>query len=118
DLVAACLPGRPSLTEVAAAVWWQPHTLPAGLDAPLTATAVYSPGGTMPVPDERGHTNFDETSATFATAMAVEVDTVTGRVTVLDAVLVSDCGVVINPMVVEGQHQGGFAQALGAALTE
>ena len=34
----------------------------------------------------------------------------TGRVTVLDAVLVSDCGVVINPTVVEGQHQGGFVQ--------
>ena len=118
DRIAACLPGTPTLAEVAEAAWLQPHTLPPDLDAPLAATAVFSPGGTTPVPDEHGHTNFDETSAASATALAVEVDTVTGRVTVLDAVLVSDCGVVINPTVVEGQHQGGFAQALGAALTE
>jgi carbon-monoxide dehydrogenase large subunit len=39
-------------------------------------------------------------------------------VAVLDALLVSDCGVVINPMVVEGQHQGGFAQGLGNVLFE
>jgi aerobic carbon-monoxide dehydrogenase large subunit len=37
---------------------------------------------------------------------------------VLDAVLVSDCGVVINPLLVEGQHQGAFVQGLGAVLLE
>jgi carbon-monoxide dehydrogenase large subunit len=118
DAIAACLPGEPTLPEVAATAWWHPHVLPPGLDAPLAATAVYAPGGTIPVPDEHGHTHFDETSAAFMTAVAVELHAVTGQVTVLDAVLVSDCGVVINPMVVEGQHQGGFAQGLGAVLTE
>jgi carbon-monoxide dehydrogenase large subunit len=29
-----------------------------------------------------------------------------------------DCGVVINPTIVEGQLQGGFAQGIGAALME
>ena len=48
----------------------------------------------------------------------MEVDPATGQVRVLAAVLVSDCGVVINPAVVEGQHRGGFAQGLGAALFE
>jgi carbon-monoxide dehydrogenase large subunit len=52
------------------------------------------------------------------TAVVVEVDIDTGDVTVLDAVLVSDCGTVINPMVVEGQHQGSFAQGLGNVLLE
>jgi carbon-monoxide dehydrogenase large subunit len=52
------------------------------------------------------------------TAVAVEVDPETGDVHVLDAVLVSDCGVVINPTVVEGQHQGGFTQGLGTVLFE
>jgi len=88
------------------------------MDPGLTATTVYSPGGTVPVPDERGHTNFDETYGAYMTAVAAEVDTATGRVRVLDALMVSDCGVVINPMVVEGQHQGGFAQGLGAVLLE
>src|SRR4029077_19030250 len=79
---------------------------------------VHSPGNTVPVPDERGHMNFDETFGSHATAVAVEVDIVTGHVTVLDAVMVVDSGVVINPAVVDGQHQGGFAQGLGNVFHE
>jgi carbon-monoxide dehydrogenase large subunit len=52
------------------------------------------------------------------TAVVVRVDPETGKVRILDAVLVSDCGVVINPMVVEGQHQGAWAQGLGNVLLE
>ena len=48
----------------------------------------------------------------------VQVDPATGAVRVLDAVLVSDCGVVVNPLVVEGQHQGGFVQGVGNVLLE
>jgi carbon-monoxide dehydrogenase large subunit len=118
DAIAAAMAGRPTFPEVAAEAWWHPHRLPAGVGPGLTATAVYTPGGTIPVPDEHGHTNFDETSGAHMTAVAVEVDPATGRVTVLDAVLVSDCGVAINPMVVEGQHQGAFVQGLGAVLLE
>jgi carbon-monoxide dehydrogenase large subunit len=110
--------GSPSFDAVAAEAWWQTHRLPPGIDPGLTATVSYTPGRTIPVPDEHGHTNFDETFGSHMTAIAIEVDPVTGRVTVLDALLVSDCGVVINPMVVEGQHQGGFAQGLGNVLLE
>ena len=91
---------------------------PPGEEPGLHETVVYTPGNTMPVPDANGHMNFDETFGAHMTAVAVEVDPETGDVHVLDAVLVSDCGVVINPMVVEGQHQGGFAQGLGAVLLE
>jgi carbon-monoxide dehydrogenase large subunit len=108
----------PTFAEVAAEAWWHPHRLPPGVEPGLTATAVYTPGGTIPVPDEHGNTNFDETSSAHMTAIAVEVDPATGRVSVLDAVLVSDCGVVINPTIVEGQHQGAFVQGLGAVLLE
>ena len=79
----------------------------------LTTTVVHSPGNTIPVPDERGHMNFDETFGSHATAVAVEVDPATGQVEVLDAVMVVDSGVVINPDVVEGQHRGGFAPGPG-----
>jgi carbon-monoxide dehydrogenase large subunit len=48
----------------------------------------------------------------------VEVEPVTGQVRVREVVMVSDCGVVINPAVVDGQNQGGFTQGLGAALFE
>jgi len=51
-------------------------------------------------------------------ACLVEVDKMTGEVTVLRYVVAEDCGVLINPMIVEGQVAGGVAQALGAALFE
>jgi carbon-monoxide dehydrogenase large subunit len=122
DRIAAGLRERgvadPTLADVAAEAWWHPHRLASGEVPGLQESVVYSPGKTMPEPDEHGHVNFDETFGAHMTAVAVEVDCDTGDVTVLDAVLVSDCGVVINPMVVEGQHQGGFAQGLGAVLLE
>ena len=103
---------------IAEEAWWHTHRLVAGEEPGLTATAVYTPGGTIPVPNEDGHTNFDETFGSHMTMVVVEVDPVTGHVDVLDAVLVSDCGVMINPTLVEGQHQGGFVQGLGNVLHE
>lgn len=55
----------------------------------------------------------------FATQIAeVEVDTETGEVEVLRIVAVHDCGKAINPMLVEGQVEGGVAMGLGYALME
>jgi xanthine dehydrogenase molybdenum-binding subunit len=48
----------------------------------------------------------------------VEVDKETGVVKVLKMVLVNDSGTSINPMVVEGQLEGGTSQGLGYALWE
>ncbi len=48
----------------------------------------------------------------------VEVDRATGGVQILRYVVAEDCGVLINPMIVEGQVVGGVAQAAGAALME
>ena len=46
------------------------------------------------------------------------VDRDTGTVTLRDLYAVDDCGVVINPMIVEGQVHGGLAQGIGQALME
>jgi carbon-monoxide dehydrogenase large subunit len=102
--------------RVAEVAWWHPHLLAPGTPLGLSEIAVYSPGFTGP--QEWGGANHDETYGSHATAVAVEVDPATGDVKILDAVLVSDCGVVVNPAVVVGQHRGGFAQGLGAALYE
>lgn len=51
-------------------------------------------------------------------ASVVEVDPETGRVAVLRTVLGHDCGVVLNPMIVDGQMYGAFAHGLGNALYE
>ncbi|MGD9955369.1 MAG: xanthine dehydrogenase family protein molybdopterin-binding subunit [Candidatus Nanopelagicales bacterium] len=49
---------------------------------------------------------------------AMEVDTETGMVTLRKYVAVDDCGVQINPLIVEGQVHGGLAQGIGQAMYE
>ncbi len=64
---------------------------------------------------------FDAGDSTFpfGTHVAVvEVDPDSGETQVLHYVAVDDCGVVINPLLVEGQIHGGVAQAIGQALCE
>ncbi len=51
-------------------------------------------------------------------AAIVEVDRETGRVAIEKYVVAHDCGVVVNPMLVEGQVMGGTAQGLGGILCE
>ena len=50
--------------------------------------------------------------------VAVEVDRDTGDVEIVKYVAVDDCGPQINPLLVEGQVQGGIAQSLGQVLFE
>ena len=80
------------------------HNLPDGLEPNLEAQYTYDPP------------NF---SWPFGTHMCVvEVDTETGAVEVLKYVAVDDCGVQINPLIVEGQVHGGVIQGLAQALFE
>jgi carbon-monoxide dehydrogenase large subunit len=51
-------------------------------------------------------------------AAVVEVDIETGVVAVRKLVVVHDCGRVINPLIVEGQLDGGLVQGVGATLYE
>ena len=48
----------------------------------------------------------------------VEVDPDTGVVEVVDVAISDDVGVIINPMIVDGQAHGGLAQGIGQALYE
>jgi carbon-monoxide dehydrogenase large subunit len=55
----------------------------------------------------------------FGTHVAfVSIDRDTGKLAIEKLVLVDDCGVVINPMIVDGQIHGGVAQGLGEAQRE
>ncbi len=49
---------------------------------------------------------------------AVEIDRDTGAINFLRYVAVDDCGKVINPMLVDGQVQGGIVQSIGQAMYE
>ena len=58
------------------------------------------------------------TTAAGVHAMIVEVDAGTMIPTILKYVVVHDCGTVINPIIVDGQVQGGVAQGIGNAFYE
>jgi len=51
-------------------------------------------------------------------AIEVVVDTVTGKVEVLNVHVSQDVGRVLNPIGLEGQMEGGIATGVGYALTE
>lgn len=68
-----------------------------------------------------GKASFEDpvSAQTFGAHFAeVEVDTETGRVEVLKLVAVHDVGKAINPLVVEGQIEGGATQGIGYAMME
>ena len=65
--------------------------------------------------------DFDQGGATFpfgAHIAVVEVDRDTGKVTLLRHIAVDDCGVVLNPLLVQGQQHGGVAAGVSQALYE
>jgi len=65
--------------------------------------------------------HFTEAQPTFPFGSHVavaEVDTETGKVTLLRHVTVDDAGIVVNPVLTEGQRHGGIAQGAAQALLE
>jgi carbon-monoxide dehydrogenase large subunit len=64
---------------------------------------------------------YDPPTSSYSNAVhvaSVAIDTASALVTVERYCVVHDCGRVINPMIVDGQVQGGIAQGLGEALME
>lgn len=62
--------------------------------------------------------NLSATYSFAAQGVAVEVDTETGQVQVLRIISANDIGRPINPMLVEGQLEGGIHMGLGYAMSE
>jgi carbon-monoxide dehydrogenase large subunit len=98
--------GNVTFAEIAHSANVRQEHLPAGVDPLLDATATYEPSETGGVFAYGAH----------AAVVAVEPDT--GVVEILDYVVSEDCGTMINPMIVDGQVQGGIAQGIGTALYE
>ena len=68
--------------------------------------------------DEHGLGNISMDYPCSAQVVVVAVDPATGAVTVESHVAVDDAGRAVNPLVVEGQIEGGAVQGIGAALSE
>ena len=94
-----------SLSEIAMLSYGDVKRLPLGMEAGLEAHYRYTPESMM-------------THATASHACVVDVDPVTGFVTIKRWISSEDCGVQINPAIVEGQIAGGVAQAIGVVLHE
>jgi len=93
------------LARIAAAArpGWD-HGRPQGVDAGLESTYYFVP---------------ETVTWSYASHVAiVDVDVELGQVKIEDYAITHDCGVVVNPMLVEGQVIGGAVQGLGGAMLE
>ncbi len=99
--------GSIGIREVARVWYRRPQDLPPDVDpAGLEVTSGYKPVR-------------DSGTFSYAThAALLAVDPYTGEVEILNYVVVEDGGVLVNPMIVDGQIYGGAAQGIGTALYE
>ena len=88
--------------ELARAAYHQSYRFP-GLSAGLQENAFYDPPGTF---------------SNACHCAIVDVDIETGGVRIERFLVVEDAGVLINPMIVDGQIAGGVAQGIANALSE
>jgi len=99
--------GRMAVADVARTWYRRPQDLPGDRD----------PGGlevTVGYKAERDTGTFSYAAHAAVVAVAPE----TGEVELLDYIVVEDGGVLVNPMIVDGQIIGGAAQGIGTALYE
>jgi carbon-monoxide dehydrogenase large subunit len=99
--------GRIAVAEVARTWYRRPQDLPPDLN----------PGGLELTAGYKAKRDTG-TFSYAAHAAVVAVDTQTGELELLDYVVVEDGGVLVNPMIVDGQILGGTAQGIGTALYE
>ena len=94
-----------SLADIAQATYFDPGSLPEGVEASLEASGRY-------------HAQLPAVWANATHVCTCEVDVDTGVVTLLRYIVSEDCGPMINPSVVEGQIAGGTVQGIGGVLYE
>jgi carbon-monoxide dehydrogenase large subunit len=91
--------------DIAKLAYGVPGMMPPDIPLGLEATARYTPSS-------------PSTWSNGCHIALVEIDRATGRVDIERYVVSEDCGVMINPNVVEGQIAGGIVQGLGGVLYE
>jgi carbon-monoxide dehydrogenase large subunit len=92
-----------SLADIAAEAW-DPKSLPEGMEPGLISSAAYSAKAQ----------NFPN----GVHICELEIDPETGAVELLNYSVVDDVGMVMNPLLLEGQIRGGIAQGIGQLLLE
>lgn len=140
----ASLDARRQILELAFTAPWSPDSLKKGLKSPddldikeglvyvksdpsrcVAVKDIVGPPGPAPVPQVIGRATRQDIPLSGPTAYTtmvsfadVEVDTETGKVTVLKLVNELDAGRIMNPEICENQSYGGALQSIGYALME
>ena len=97
-------PGKSvAFEEIARLAYLETQRLPEGVEPGLECTASFDPPGTF---------------SNACHGAIVELDPETMDVRIERYLVVEDCGVMVNPAIVEGQVRGGVAQGIAAALYE
>jgi aerobic carbon-monoxide dehydrogenase large subunit len=91
------------VAQVARVAYQQSHRIDPALGPGLRESATYDPDGTF---------------SNACHAAIVEVDIETGGVKLERFLVVEDAGILVNPMIVDGQVHGGVAQGIANALYE
>ena len=94
---------RMTVAEIAALAYFGGARRPPNMEPALTSTRSFDPQEVWP---------------NGCVVAIAEVDVETGRIAIEKLWSVEDCGVIVNPMIVEGQTAGALAQAVGGALLE
>jgi carbon-monoxide dehydrogenase large subunit len=94
-----------AIGDIARLAYSMPAALPPGVPPGLEANARFTPTSWI-------------TWSNACHMCLVEIDRATGAVEILRYVVSEDCGVMINPNVVEGQIAGGVVQGIGGVLYE
>ena len=91
------------IAKLAREAYTQTHRFKGEIEPGLTETGHYDPPGTF---------------SNACHVAIVDVDVETGHVKVEKFVVAEDAGLIINPMIADGQVHGGIAQGIGNALLE
>ena len=106
------------LRQLARTAYHRVHDLPEGEEPGLELTYHYRDPNIDFKADSRGRVAMFSAFPYGADAAIVEVDPETGKVDILQYVSVHDCGNVLNPLIVEGQHIGALAHGVGGVMSE
>ena len=92
-----------SIAKMAREAYHQTHRFKGEIEPGITETGTYDPPGTF---------------SNACHVAIVDVDVETGRVVIEKFLAAEDAGLIINPMIADGQVHGGIAQGIGNALLE
>jgi aerobic carbon-monoxide dehydrogenase large subunit len=109
---------RVPMQQIARLAYHRIHDLPEGEDPGLELTHHYRDPNIDFKVDGNGRVAMFSGFPYDAEVAVIEIDEQTGFLEILKYVSVHDCGNVLNPRIVEGQHRGALAHGIGGTIYE